>query len=110
MTLPFISYSLQRHSHLNLNFLNDHFPVICKSLSLFLEDNVKYLGAKGHHLCGLLLNCRTTAKTVMFVIRDRKRGSDQTKGHIVIKWQGSVRGMPHMKLSLFVFLCVFSKL
>ena len=46
----------------------------------------------------------------MFVIRDRKRGSDQTKGHIVIKWQGSVRGMPHMKLSLFVFLCIFSKL
>ena len=53
-----------------------HCPVIRKSLSLFLEDNVKYLGAKAHHLCDLLLNCRTAAKTVMFVIRERKRGSD----------------------------------
>ena len=27
-------------------------------------------------MCDLLLNYRTAAKTVMFVIRDRKRGSD----------------------------------
>ena len=52
-----------------------HCPVIRKSLSLFLEDNVKCLEAKSHHLCDLLLNCRTAAKTVMFVIRGRKRGS-----------------------------------
>lgn len=40
---------------------------------------LRYFEAKGHCICNLLLNCGTEARTITFVIRDRKRESDGEK-------------------------------